>query len=297
MSRKVDKYSKRGVRTSYASTVIGISLVLFMIGLILGGVLGIREFEKQVKESIRADIFFNPAMNETDIKLIEIELKQWPEFSDVHFVSPELAMQDFGGAGATKEEILEIFDENNPIPPTIVFSPIEKLADKKGMDLIREKLMESFSSQIEEVSYNENSVKDVNMGFQQFIFLLFGVALLLVVIAVAMINNTIRLALYSKRFTIKTMQLVGAKGSFIRRPFLWQAILQGIISAIIGMFILVTVFYASNNMFDTFEITFSQGSFLILALSLLILGIFITVLSTWFALNKYLRMSLDDLYS
>ncbi len=297
MSKNVDKYSKRGVRTSYASTVIGISLVLFMIGLILGGVLGIREFEKQVKESIRADIFFNPAMNETDIKLIEIELKQWREFSDVYFVSPELAMQDFGGVGTSKEEMLEILDGENPIPPTIVFSPIEKLADKKGMDLIREKLMESFSSQIEEVSYDENSVKDVNMGFQQFIYLLLGVALLLVVIAVAMINNTIRLALYSKRFTIKTMQLVGAKGSFIRRPFLWQAILQGVISAIIGMFILVTVFYASNNMFDTFEITFSQGSFLILASSLLTLGIFITVLSTWFALNKYLRMSLDDLYS
>ena len=70
MSKNVDKYSKRGVRTSYASTVIGISLVLFMIGLILGGVLGIREFEKQVKESIRGDIFFNPAMNETEIYLV-----------------------------------------------------------------------------------------------------------------------------------------------------------------------------------------------------------------------------------
>ena len=135
------------------------------------------------------------------------------------------------------------------------------------------------------------------MGFQQFVYLLLGVALLLVVIAVAMINNTIRLALYSKRFTIKTMQLVGAKGSFIRRPFLIQAILQGVFSAIIGMFILLSVFYASNNVFDTFEITFSQNSFVILASCLLVLGIFITVLSTWFALNKYLRMSLDDLYS
>ena len=297
MTKNVDKYSKRGVRTSYASTVIGISLVLFMIGLILGGVLGIREFEKQVKESIRADIFFKPDVNETGIKLIEIELKQWSEFSDVYFVSPELAMKDFQGVGTSKEEMLEIIDGENPIPPTIVFSPTEKLANKKGMDLIKEKIMESFGSQIQEISYDENSVKDVNMGFQQFIYLLLGVALLLVVIAVAMINNTIRLALYSKRFTIKTMQLVGAKGSFIRRPFLLQAILQGLISAIIGMFILVTVFYASNNMFDTFEITFSQESFIVLASSLLMLGIFITVLSTWFALNKYLRMSLDDLYS
>ncbi|MDB3905268.1 permease-like cell division protein FtsX [Crocinitomicaceae bacterium] len=297
MAKNIDKYSKRGIRTSYVSTVIGISLVLFMIGLILGGVLGISEFEKQVKESIRADIFFNPEMNEADIKLIEIEIKQWPEFSDVHFVSPDIAMEDFAGVGTSKEEMLEILDGENPIPPTIVFSPVEKLANKKGMDLINEKLMESFSEEIEEVSYDENSIKDVNMGFQQFIYLLLGVAILLVIIAVAMINNTIRLALYSKRFTIKTMQLVGAKGSFIRQPFLLQAILQGVISAIIGMFILVSVFYASNNVFDTFEITFSQGSFIILASSLLGLGIFITVLSTWFALNKYLRMSLDDLYS
>lgn len=297
MAKNIDKYSKRGIRTSYVSTVIGISLVLFMIGLILGGVLGISEFEKQVKESIRADIFFNPEMNEADIKLIEIEIKQWPEFSDVYFVSPEIAMEDFAGVGTSKEEMLEILDGENPIPPTIVFSPVEKLANKKGMDLIKEKLMESFSEEIEEVSYDENSIKDVNMGFQQFIYLLLGVAILLVIIAVAMINNTIRLALYSKRFTIKTMQLVGAKGSFIRQPFLLQAVLQGVISAIIGMFILVSVFYASNNVFDTFEITFSQSSFIILASSLLGLGIFITVLSTWFALNKYLRMSLDDLYS
>ena len=117
------------------------------------------------------------------------------------------------------------------------------------------------------------------------------------VIAVAMINNTIRLALYSKRFTIKTMQLVGAKNGFIRRPFLFQAIIQGVLSAVFGMFLLVSVFYTSNRIFDTFEITFSQESFILLAASLLCLGIFMTVLSTWFALNKYLRMSTDDLYS
>ncbi len=128
-------------------------------------------------------------------------------------------------------------------------------------------------------------------------YLLFGVALLLIVIAVAMINNTIRLALYAKRFTIKTMQLVGAKGSFIRRPFIVQAIIQGVLSAIFGLFLLVLVFYTSNNIFDTFEISFSRDSFIVLAGAMLTLGIFMTVMSTWFALNKYLRMSIDDLYS
>ncbi len=297
MSTKINKYSRRGVRTGYASTVVGISLVLFMIGLILGGVIGIQGLEKQVKEDVQVDLFFNSELNEADIKMIEIELQQWQEFSEVYFVSPERAMQEFEGVGTSKEEMLAILDGENPLPPTVVFKPQADFANAKGMALIEEKLQSKFPGSIAEVSYSEASLEDVNVGFQQFVYLLFGVALLLIVIAVAMINNTIRLALYAKRFTIKTMQLVGAKGSFIRRPFIVQAIIQGVLSAIFGLFLLVLVFYTSNNIFDTFEISFSRDSFIVLAGAILTLGIFMTVMSTWFALNKYLRMSIDDLYS
>lgn len=297
MSTKINKYSRRGVRTGYASTVVGISLVLFMIGLILGGVIGIQGLEKQVKEDVQVDLFFNSELNEADIKMIEIELQQWQEFSEVYFVSPERAMQEFEGVGTSKEEMLAILDGENPLPPTVVFKPQADFANAQGMALIEEKLQSKFPGSIAEVSYSEASLEDVNVGFQQFVYLLFGVALLLIVIAVAMINNTIRLALYAKRFTIKTMQLVGAKGSFIRRPFIVQAIIQGVLSAIFGLFLLVLVFYTSNNIFDTFEISFSRDSFIVLAGAMLTLGIFMTVMSTWFALNKYLRMSIDDLYS
>jgi cell division transport system permease protein len=297
VSTKINKYSRRGVRTGYASTVVGISLVLFMIGLILGGVIGIQGLEKQVKEDVQVDLFFNSELNEADIKMIEIELQQWQEFSEVYFVSPERAMQEFEGVGTSKEEMLAILDGENPLPPTVVFKPQADFANAQGMALIEEKLQSKFPGSIAEVSYSEASLEDVNVGFQQFVYLLFGVALLLIVIAVAMINNTIRLALYAKRFTIKTMQLVGAKGSFIRRPFIVQAIIQGVLSAIFGLFLLVLVFYTSNNIFDTFEISFSRDSFIVLAGAILTLGIFMTVMSTWFALNKYLRMSIDDLYS
>jgi cell division transport system permease protein len=126
--------------------------------------------------------------------------------------------------------------------------------------------------------------------------LFLSVALLLIIIAVAMINNTIRLALYSKRFTIKTMQLVGATGSYIRKPFLLQAILQGVVSAIIGLALLLTVFYAWNNVLISFEISYTLTTFFMLVGSMMIIGIFMTLISTWFALNKYLRMKLDDLY-
>lgn len=297
MSTKINKYSRRGVRSGYASTVVGISLVLFMIGLILGGVIGLQGLEKQVKEDVQVDLFFNNNLNEADIKMIEIELQQWKEFSEVYFVSPERAMQEFEGVGTSKEEMLEILDGENPLPPTVVFKPQADFANKKGLELIEEKLTTNYPGAIAELSYNEASLEDVNVGFQQFVYLLLGVAVLLIVIAVAMINNTIRLALYAKRFTIKTMQLVGAKGSFIRRPFIVQAIIQGVLSAIFGLFLLVLVFYTSNNIFDTFEISFSRDSFVVLAGTMLTLGIFMTVMSTWFALNKYLRISIDDLYS
>jgi cell division transport system permease protein len=297
VSTKINKYSRRGVRSGYASTVVGISLVLFMIGLILGGVIGIQGLEKQVKEDVQVDLFFNNNLNEADIKMIEIELQQWKEFSEVYFVSPERAMQEFEGVGTSKEEMLEILDGENPLPPTVVFKPQADFANKKGLELIEEKLTTNYPGAIAELSYNEASLEDVNVGFQQFVYLLLGVAVLLIVIAVAMINNTIRLALYAKRFTIKTMQLVGAKGSFIRRPFIVQAIIQGVLSAIFGLFLLVLVFYTSNNIFDTFEISFSRDSFVVLAGTMLTLGIFMTVMSTWFALNKYLRISIDDLYS
>ena len=296
MTSKVEEYTKKGLRSSYASTIIGISLVLFMIGLVLGGVLALRSIEKQAKESLQGDIFFKSELNDADIKQIEQQLKSWLEFSNVYFVSPERAIQEFGGAGQSEKEMLSLFKGENPLPATIGFQPKEKYATKSGMKGIKSKLLSKFSEEIDEVNYDKSSVENVNLGFKQFALLFLSVALLLIIIAVAMINNTIRLSLYSKRFTIKTMQLVGATSGHIRWPFLKQAILQGIVSALVGLALLLTLFYALNNVLETFQITYSLSSFIVLITSLIGIGIFITLISTWFALNKYLRMKLDDLY-
>lgn len=296
MSSSVEKYSKRGVRSSYISTVIGISLVLFMIGLVLGGVFGLDNVQKKAKESLQGDLFFKAELNEADIKQIEQELKTWNEFSDVTFVSPDRAIEEFSGTNGNKEDILSIFEGENPLPSTISFKPKADFATKDGMEKIKAKLLSSYPEQIDEVNYDQSSVESVNLGFKQFVFLFLAVALLLIIVAVAMINNTIRLALYSKRFTIKTMQLVGAKPSYIRKPFLMQSILQGAVSALIGIALLMTLFYALNNMLNSFEISYSLETFLLLVVSLMGIGIIITFISTWFALNKYLRMKLDDLY-
>jgi cell division transport system permease protein len=296
MSKGASKYGKLGLRTSYISTVIGISLVLFMIGLVLAGILGLENVQRQAKESLQGDLFFKAEINLADIKQIEQELKTWEQFSEVFFVSPERAIEEFAGDDQNAKEILAVFDGENPLPPTIGFKPKEAFANKEGMESIKKELLNAYNAQIDEVNYDEASVESVNLGFKQFVFLFLAVAVLLIIIAVAMINNTIRLALYSKRFTIKTMQLVGAKPSYIRRPFMWQAIAQGLISAVIGMALLVTLFFALNNWLESIEISFDLYTFILLTAVLFLLGAFITLISTWFALNKYLRMKLDDLY-
>ena len=296
MSNPTEKYSQRGIRNSNISTVIGISLVLFMIGIVLGGVLGLQDIQKQAKESLHGDVFFQPSLNESDIKSIEAKLKSWPEFKSIFYVSPDAAIDIFEGQSENEAEIKEIFDDQNPLPASLSYSPKESYATKEGMGKIKDKLLISFPDEISEVNYDPSSVETVNLGFKRFIFLILAIALILIVIAVAMINNTIRLSLYSKRFTIKTMQFVGAKGSFIRRPFLYQAFLQGIVSAIFGISLLLTLFYIIQNYFEILEISYSLQMFAILCAALIFLGVFITFISTWFALNKYLKMKLDDLY-
>ena len=296
MGKNVDRMNKRGVKSSYISTIIGISLVLFMIGIVMGGFLGLDNVQKQAKESLQGDLFFIPEMNPSDIKQIEQELKTWDQFNEVFYVSPERAIEEFTGEDETADNILAIFEGENPLPPTIGFRPKSNYATLEGMASIKDTLLIVYGAQLEEVSYDESSVKKVNLGFKQFIFVFGVVALLLIMVAFALINNTIRLSLYAKRFSIKTMQLVGAKSASIRRPFLMQAIGIGAVSGIIALALLFGLFYALNNLIDTIEIVFDFNYFIFLLIGLISIGVVITFISTWFALNKYLRLKLDDLY-
>lgn len=296
MASEVEKYNKRGLQTGYVSVIVGISLVLFMLGLVIGAYFGLDNLQNSSKENVEIDLFFNPSLNEADIKLIEQELKQWNEIKSVWFVSPERALEVFQDSEEQLNEIKSIFDGNSPFPPSVTFNPKSEHVSIEGLAAISAKLLAEYPNQIDEVNYDENRVNDVNLGFLRWIYIFIAIGLLLAIIAFAMINNTIRLALYSKRFTIKTMQLVGAKPGFIRKPFLLSAIGQGFLSAIIGMGLLMGVFYGLNKYMEDITVTYDLETFGLLLGSLLGIGIFISLLSTWFALNKYLRKRVDDLY-
>lgn len=296
MSTTAEKYSKRGVKTSYVSTVIGISLVLFVISIIIGGSFALKSIQKQAKESLQADIFFKPGFADADIKQIEQELRDLPYFKEVKYVDSDQAINEIKGLNQKSEDIIEILGGEIAIPTNISFHPREEYADMEGMNKIKEVLLAKYGEEIDEVHYNEESVEDVNLGFKRFVFLFGFIAILLVVVAIAMINNTIRLALYSQRFLIKTMQLVGATSRYIRKPFLLKSVLQGIVSAIIGLALFMLLIYVTDNVMEVIEIRLGLNLILILFALILILGIIISYVSTWFALNKYLRMKVDDLY-
>lgn len=296
MSSNSKKYEKRGLQSGYLSVVVGISLVLFMLGLVIGAYFGLDHTQNAAKENIEIDLFFNPDLNDSDIKLIEQELKNWPEIKSVWFVSPERALEVFQSNDKEAEKVKEIFDGKSPFPPSITFNPTATIVNKEGLSQLKEKILSQYANQVVEVNYDEHRIEQVNLGFLQWIYIFIAIGGLLTIVAFAMINNTIRLALYSKRFTVKTMQLVGAKPGFIRKPFILTSIFQGFLSAIIGMALLIGVFYALKRYMDIIGPAYDMKTFLLLFLVLIVLGVIISLVSTWFALNKYLRKKLDNLY-
>ncbi|MBM3418845.1 MAG: FtsX-like permease family protein [Bacteroidetes bacterium] len=294
--KRSDDFTKRGLRTNYVSTIFGISLVLFMIGIVFGSIILLRDVEKQFKENLQGDVFFLPNFNDADIKQIEQEMKSWEELKEVFFVSPERAMDElFDESELSDQTVLDI-DSTFLIPSSIGFKPRAEYTTLEGMKHIENKIMKLYPKQVESVNYDKKSIESLDRGFNQFTFVFMLITALLILIAVAMINNTIRLSIYSKRFTIKTMQLVGATGRFIRKPFIIQAIIQGLVSSLIGLSLTMTIFYALDNTIDTVDLTYSVSSFLLLALGVFTFGLILTIISTWFALNNYLRKKLDDLY-
>lgn len=296
MANGVDQYKRRGLQTGYLSVVVGISLVLFMLGLVIGTYFGLEHTQKSAKENVQIDLFFNPQLNNSDIKLVAQELKNWDHIKTVWFVSPERALEVFQSNEKEAQAIKEIYGGKSPFPPSVTFNPRSNIVSKEGLAQLKTKILEDYPEQVIEVNYDQNRVKQVNLGFLQWVYLFIAIAGLLAIIAFAMINNTIRLALFSKRFTIKTMQLVGAKSSFIRRPFMLTSILQGFLSAIIGMALILGVFYAIKRYMNIIGAAYDLKTFLILFLILIIIGVVISLFSTWFALNKYLRRKLDKLY-
>jgi len=300
MAKLKRKNNNRGMQTSFVSIIVTVALMLTLLGLVITIILGVDGLKTKVKEQIQIDLFFDATLNADDIKQIAEDVRAIEGVNRAEFVSPERAWEEFqkiseDSKDSTSRVDLSLIDDVIPIPPSVNLSPTEDYASLEKLELLERDLRHRYP-QLEEFNFNREMLNDVNLGFDKLIYLILLIAVLLLIITFALINNTIRLALYSQRFIIKTQQLVGATSGFIRKPFLTMAVVQGIVAAIFAMALLFGILYMVNNYL--FDISPMIDFLLMLKLlgAVVLLGVLICLFATNVALSKYLRMRLDDLY-
>jgi cell division transport system permease protein len=300
MAKLKRKNSNRGMQTSFVSIIVTVALMLTLLGLVITIVLGVDGLKTKVKEQIQIDLFFDATLNADDIKQVAEDVRAIEGVNRAEFVSPERAWEEFQKISMDSKDSssrvdLSLIDDVIPIPPSVNLSPTEEFASLERLEELERDLRNRYP-QLEEFNYSQDMLNDVNLGFDKLIYLILLIAVLLLIITFALINNTIRLALYSQRFIIKTQQLVGATSGFIRKPFLTMAIVQGFVAAIFAMALLFGILYMVNNYLIDISPLIDFVMMLKLLGAVILLGILICLFATNVALSKYLRMRLDDLY-
>lgn len=289
---KDNKFATRRLKTSYVSTVVSISLVLFMLGLLAIVVLHARKLSNYVKENIELSVILKDEnLKEVDITTLQKELDATKFVKSTRYVTKEEA------AKKLQEDLGEDFVNFlgfNPLLASIEVHLNAEYANQDSLKKIEQNLLQN--KMVREVFYQKSLVDLVNENIKTISLIILIFSGLLAVIAVALINNTIRLSLYSKRFLIRSMQLVGATQGFIRKPFLFKGMLHGLYGGIIAIFLLVGVlFIAQREMPELFQIEDVQ-LFLELFLAVIVTGVIISFASTFFAVRKYVRLKVDELY-
>ena len=274
------------------TATISISLVLFLLGLIILLALMAKNLSSYVKESLSFDIVLSDDIKDAEVNRIIKELNAADFVKSTEYVSKETAAKQLeADIGQNPEEFLGF----NPLPGLIVVRLHSEYAVPEKYPEI-ETQIKGMSQDIDTVEYRKELMTLVNDNFQKIGIILLSVALLLLIISFVLINNTIRLSVYANRFLIHTMKLVGATGSFIRKPFIKKQIFSGVIAALIAVCLLFWgVFYISEDMNDIWKII-NLNTLYIVAGCVFVLGILISLSTTYFAVNRYLRMDGDDMF-
>ncbi len=280
------------MRGSYVTTVIGIALVLFMLGCLGLILLNANKLSTHVKENIRFQIYLKDEAKDVEVSKLKKSIDASAYAKSSQLVTKEEAAvklkEDIG------EDFIEFLDGANPLPVTIELKLNANYAHPDSITWIVDRL-ESHSA-VKELAYSKDLISKMNENMGIVTLVLLGFSAILLFIAIALINNTIRLAMYSKRFIIRSMQLVGATRGFIQRPFLLQGVMQGIVGGIVAMGLLTGVIFLLRKVIPS-SFQFDDLSIFAKLFGLtVVLGILIAFFSTFFAVNRYIRMKLDDLY-
>ncbi|GAP72223.1 cell division protein FtsX [Candidatus Symbiothrix dinenymphae] len=278
---------------SKITTTVSMALVLFVLGLVLLIYFFANNFSNHIKETLAIDIVMQDGTTSDQIKQLQARLESQPFAKSTTFHSKEEALQELERElGESPKEFLGF----NPLPDVIVLHLNAEFATPENLNIVKDEL-KNHSSDIQNTEYREGLLNAVNNNLEDFCMALLVLAALLMFISYVLINNTIRLAVYSKRFLIHTMQLVGAKKSFIRQPFITSNIWSGIAASVVACGMLYGVVSYTTAQLPDMEKLLNRDFLGILFICVLLLGVLISILSTVFAVNKYLDSNVDELYS
>jgi len=285
------KVSKRKLQSSYLTTIVSITLVLFMLGLLGLILLNSKKLGDHVRENIGFSIIMNPGVKEARIMELKKNLDASEFVKYTEYITPEEAAEEL--QNELGEDFIG-FLGFNPLLPSIDLRLNAQYANIDSLKVIESHLLEN--TDIKEVYYQESLVEMINKNVRRISFFILIFSFLLLIIAIALINNTIRLSVYSKRFLIRSMQLVGATKSFIRTPFILTGILHGLLAALIASSALVGILYALLQQIPELVTINDFKIIAVLFAFVVITGVLITWLSNLAAVNKYLKAKPDELY-
>ncbi|MBC5862235.1 cell division protein FtsX [Flavobacterium turcicum] len=291
MSSSFDNFQKRRLISSYFSVVLSVFLVLFLLGILGLFIINSKKLANDFKENIAMTVFFKNEANDSIVKSFDQQLKTSPFVRSHKYVTKEAAAKEH--TDIIGEDFMTFLGEN----------PLQNSYDIhfKGDYVVNDSITKIESqlrknTMISDIVYDKQLVNLVNDNINKVSMWILIVSSFLAVIAVLLINSSLRLSIYSNRFIIKTMQMVGATKSFIRKPFVMRSIKLGMLGAGLAVIALLGVLFYIDTNFPLLGIFNDKGSIVLVLIGVLGIGIVITWLSTYFATQRFLNLRTDDLY-
>ncbi|MEM8999363.1 MAG: permease-like cell division protein FtsX [Bacteroidota bacterium] len=291
MGQYIERYQRRRLISSYFSVALSIGLVLFLLGILGLLVLNTKKLADHFKEQITISIFLKDSAKPVEIDQLQKSLAMADYTKSATYVSKEDAIEQLSeDIGDNPVELLGY----NPLKNSVDLSLKAAFVSPEQITEIADTILEK--AYVDEVSYEELTVALLNDNVQKISLWILISSAVFTLIAVLLINSSIRLSIYSKRFIIKTMQMVGATKKFIRRPFIWTNIKLGMLGALLALLVLAVVLYYVNDNFPELNL-FSDVTVLVsLFIAIFVLGVAISLISTYFATQRFLNLRTDDLY-
>jgi cell division transport system permease protein len=289
---QLGKGSSKRSKPSYFMAILGVSIVLFFVGIFGWVLLNASHYIDQLKEEVQVQVYLRNNVAQKDIDSLKNFIAAQPYAKSVEYINKETAKKRWLSQGETDfQELLE----ENPLPASIDFYTNSKYVQKDSLNKIKNDLA-ARSMVVQTVNYPASLVEKMGPAMQWILIGLIILAVVFSILSIVLIDNTIRLAMYSNRFLIKTMQMVGATRGFISRPMNNRAVINGAIAAIISIALIYGIIVLFENYLPYLKDLRDNGMLLMLFAFLFILGIGISYISTHRSVIKYLKMSLDDVY-